>query len=82
MATRLDAPVLGQLFSEARTRNGWDPEPLPDSLLREIYELAKWGPTAANSTPARFVFSTFPNESAPIRPIIRTIPPATSFAAA
>jgi len=58
MATRLDAPVLGQLFSEARTRNGWDPEPLPDSLLREIYELAKWGPTAANSTPARFVFVT------------------------
>jgi 3-hydroxypropanoate dehydrogenase len=58
MAERLDAPVLGQLFAEARTRNGWDPESLPESLLREIYELAKWGPTAANSTPARFVFVT------------------------
>ena len=58
MAERLDAPVLGQLFAEARTRNGGDPESLPESLLREIYELAKWGPTAANSTPARFVFVT------------------------
>ena len=58
MAARLDAPTLGQLFTEARTRNGWDPEPLPESLLREVYELAKWGPTAANSTPARFVFVT------------------------
>ena len=24
--------------------------------MRELYDLAKWGPTAANTTPARFVF--------------------------
>jgi 3-hydroxypropanoate dehydrogenase len=60
MPARLDDSTLGQLFTEARTRNGWNPEPLPESLLREIYELAKWGPTAANSTPARFVFVTSP----------------------
>jgi 3-hydroxypropanoate dehydrogenase len=58
MPARLDDATLGQIFTEARTRNGWDPTPLPESLLREIYELAKWGPTAANSTPARFVFVT------------------------
>ena len=29
---------------------------MPAELLREVYELARWGPTSANSTPARFVF--------------------------
>ena len=31
---------------------------MPDSLLRELYDLAKWGPTAANSNPACIVFVT------------------------
>jgi 3-hydroxypropanoate dehydrogenase len=56
MSARLDDTALNQLFREARTRNGWDPTPLPQSLLHEIYDLAKLGPTAANSTPARFWF--------------------------
>jgi 3-hydroxypropanoate dehydrogenase len=60
MPARLDDRALDQLFREARTRNGWNPEPLPESTLREIYALMKWGPTAANSTPARFVFVTSP----------------------
>ena len=54
MSARLDDAALNQLFREARTRNGWDPTPLPEAVLREIYDLAKLGPTAANSTPARF----------------------------
>ena len=45
-----------QLFTEARTQNGYLEQPLPDDRLRELYELLKWGPTAANSCPARFVF--------------------------
>lgn len=53
---RLPDASLDQIFRTARTRNGWRTEPLPESLLREVYELTKWGPTAANSTPARFVF--------------------------
>ncbi|HEY3798205.1 MAG TPA: malonic semialdehyde reductase [Caulobacteraceae bacterium] len=53
---RLTDAALDQLFREARTRNGWDPSPLPDGALEEIYELARLGPTAANSTPARFWF--------------------------
>ncbi|HEY5290502.1 MAG TPA: malonic semialdehyde reductase [Caulobacteraceae bacterium] len=56
MAARLDDPALGQLFRDARSRNGWKAEALPESLLREVYDLMKWGPTAANSTPARLVF--------------------------
>jgi len=47
---------LDRLFVTARTRNGWQPKSLPPGFVREIYEFVKWGPTAANSTPARFVF--------------------------
>lgn len=56
--SKLDTPSLAQLFTEARTRNGWDPTPLPEETLRALYDLVKFGPTAANSTPARFYFVT------------------------
>ncbi|MES2034435.1 MAG: malonic semialdehyde reductase [Pseudomonadota bacterium] len=49
---------LDLLFREARTRNGWTDKPVPEALLRKLYDLTKFGPTAANSTPARFVFVT------------------------
>ncbi len=45
-----------QLFTAARTQNGYRPTPVADETLRQLYDLVKWGPTAANSTPARFVF--------------------------
>ena len=45
-----------QLFTDARTQNGYKPEAVPDDTLRQLYELIKWGPTAANSTPARLIF--------------------------
>ncbi|CAN5173136.1 malonic semialdehyde reductase [soil metagenome] len=53
---KLDTAVLAQLFTEARTRNGWKPDALPEAVLRELYDLVKFGPTAANTTPARFIF--------------------------
>ncbi|MBO9710404.1 MAG: malonic semialdehyde reductase [Caulobacter sp.] len=57
---KLDTAALAQLFTQARTRNGWKPEPIPEAVLRELYDLVKFGPTAANATPARFVFVTSP----------------------
>ncbi len=48
--------TTAQLFTEARTQNGYLDQPLPDARLHELYELLKWGPTSANSCPARFVF--------------------------
>ena len=61
---KLDAPALAQLFTEARTRNGWKTDPLPESVLRELYDLVKFGPTAANTTPARFIFVSSPEAKA------------------
>jgi 3-hydroxypropanoate dehydrogenase len=49
-----------QLFTDARTQNGYSAEPVPDDTLRQLYELMKWGPTAANSTPARLIFVRSP----------------------
>ncbi len=48
--------ALNVLFNEARTFSAWLPKPVSDDTLRQIYELAKLGPTSANSSPARFVF--------------------------
>jgi 3-hydroxypropanoate dehydrogenase len=48
--------ALEQLFTKARTHNGWLDRPVPDSLLREAVDIAKWGPTSANCLPMRVVF--------------------------
>ncbi|WP_395335283.1 malonic semialdehyde reductase [Novosphingobium sp. BL-8A] len=48
--------MLNLLFREARTHNTWQDRPLSTETIRNLYELAKWGPTTANSNPARFVF--------------------------
>ena len=45
-----------QLFTQARTQNGFRPTPVGDEQLRALYELLKWGPTSANCSPARFLF--------------------------
>jgi 3-hydroxypropanoate dehydrogenase len=49
-----------QLFDSARTHNGFTREPVSDDELHRIYELMKWGPTSANSSPARIVFVRSP----------------------
>jgi 3-hydroxypropanoate dehydrogenase len=47
---------LDLLFRKARTQNGWLDRPVSDDTLRQLYDLMKWGPTSANSSPARIVF--------------------------
>jgi 3-hydroxypropanoate dehydrogenase len=58
MAGVLTEPALEQLFTEARTHYDWHSEPLPETLLRQLYELLKFGPTSANGSPGRFLFCT------------------------
>lgn len=54
----LDAVALDQLFREARTHNQWQDRPVAEDTLRALYDLLKWGPTSANSSPGRFMFLT------------------------
>jgi len=53
-----------QLFTNARTHNGFAAEPIPEATLRQLYDLVKWGPTSANCSPARFIFVTTPEAKA------------------
>jgi 3-hydroxypropanoate dehydrogenase len=49
-------PCIDQLFRNARTHSAWTDKPVSEETLRELYEALKWGPTSANTSPARFVF--------------------------
>jgi len=53
---QLDDRSLDILFREAHTHSNWLDKPVSDALLHQIYDLMKWAPTSANSSPARIVF--------------------------
>jgi 3-hydroxypropanoate dehydrogenase len=57
---RISDAALGQILLNARTHSAWRPEPVSVELLKEVYELARMGPTSANCSPARFVYLTTP----------------------
>jgi 3-hydroxypropanoate dehydrogenase len=67
---RLNDEGLDLLFREARTHYSWQDRTVTDDTLRELYELAKWGPTAANTGPARFVFLRTPEAKERLRPAL------------
>jgi 3-hydroxypropanoate dehydrogenase len=55
-STRIDDSGLRQLFLDARTHNGWLDKPVPDSMLRELFDVVKFGPTSMNTQPMRLLF--------------------------
>lgn len=55
-STPLPPETMAQLFTAARTHNGWLDKEVPDDLLRRAVDYAKWGPTSANCSPMRIVF--------------------------
>ena len=66
----LDDKALDKIFRNARTHNGWLPKPVTDDQLRAVYDLAKWGPTSANTQPARFVFVRTQEGKEKLRPAL------------
>jgi len=62
--------ALDQIFRNARTHNAWLPQAVSDDTLRQLYELAKWGPTSANGSPARFVFLRSPEAKERLRRVL------------
>jgi 3-hydroxypropanoate dehydrogenase len=53
---QLDDRSLDTIFRAARTHSVWLDKPVSDALIHQIYDLMKWAPTSANSSPARIVF--------------------------
>ncbi|SRR5579871_180347 len=66
----LATAALEQLFTAARTFRHWQPRPLPDGRLRELYELMKWGPTSGNCLPGRFVFVVSAAAKERLKPVL------------
>lgn len=56
MSQSVDDNTLRQLFLDARTHNKWQQRDVSDSLLHQLVDVLKMGPTSANCSPARFVF--------------------------
>ena len=70
MRQPLNDEALDQLFREARTHNAWLDRPVSDELLRQLYDLMKWGPTSANLSPARILFLRTPEAKERLRPAL------------
>lgn len=51
-----DDKSLDLIFRNARSHSHWQDKPVDDAVLHRIYDLMKWGPTSANSCPARLLF--------------------------
>ncbi|MEO0982241.1 MAG: malonic semialdehyde reductase [Pseudomonadota bacterium] len=56
MADPVNDNALNVIFRDGRSYNSWQDKDVPETLIRAVYELAKWGPTSANGSPGRFLF--------------------------
>jgi 3-hydroxypropanoate dehydrogenase len=70
MTNVLTDQALDQLFRNARTANGWLPKPVSEDLLQKLYDIMKWGPTSANSSPLRIVFLTTAEAKERLKPAL------------
>ncbi|MEZ5545497.1 MAG: malonic semialdehyde reductase [Lysobacteraceae bacterium] len=74
MSEPLDQTALDQLFLAARTfgfaHDTWLDKPVSEAQLRSIWELARMGPTASNTLPARIVWVVSAEAKARLEPLM------------
>jgi 3-hydroxypropanoate dehydrogenase len=70
MAQPLNDEALDVIFRQARTHVAWLPRAVDDELLRQLYDLTKWGPTSANTAPMRVVFVKSPEAKERLKPAL------------
>lgn len=70
MNKQLNEEGLDLLFREARTFNAWQDKPVSDDVLKQIYDLMKWGPTSVNCCPARIIFLRTPEAKQRLLPAL------------
>ncbi|MBA4710412.1 malonic semialdehyde reductase [Aquitalea aquatica] len=56
MSSPLSAQALDQLFVQARSTHHFQARPVTEDTIRQLYALLKWGPTAFNGQPGRYLF--------------------------
>lgn len=69
-APKLTEHALDTLFRTARTANAWQDKAVPADTLRQIYDVMKFGPTSANSSPLRIVFLQSDAAKARLKPLL------------
>ena len=67
---QIDDSALAQIFTEARTHNGFLDKPVSDELLRRAVDIAKIGPTSVNQSPFRIVFVKSAEAKAKLAPAL------------
>ena len=70
MGHAVDEQALNALFRDARTHTKWQPRPVTDDTLRNLYDVLKWAPTSANASPARFAFLRSKEAKERLRPAL------------
>jgi 3-hydroxypropanoate dehydrogenase len=65
-----DEKTLDLLLRKARTHADFTDKPVSEETLRAAHELMKWGPTSANSQPARFVYLRSKESREKLRPAL------------
>ncbi|MFG1345368.1 malonic semialdehyde reductase [Xanthobacter autotrophicus DSM 431] len=67
---KIDQAAIDRLFLDARSQNGWTDAPVTEAEIKALYDLVKFGPTSANTQPARFVFLATPEAKERLRPAL------------
>lgn len=66
----LEPLALDVLFREARTYYSWQNKPVGDDIIRQVFDLAKMGPTSANCSPLRLVVVKSPEAKEKLKPLL------------
>ena len=70
MSEVVSSEDLDVIFRHARTHSVWLDKPVDDALLKQVYDLAKMGPTSANMCPMRIVFVKSPAAKERLKPAL------------
>jgi 3-hydroxypropanoate dehydrogenase len=68
-----DDQMLDRVLRQARSHADFHDRPVPDELLRAAHELMKWGPTTANSQPARILYLKSKASREKLRPALSAV---------
>ncbi len=68
-----DDDLLDRMLRKARSFAEFENRPVAQSLLRQAHELMKWGPTTANSQPARILYLSSQQEKNKLAPALSNV---------
>lgn len=76
-----DQQTLDLILRKARSHGDFHDKPVPEELLRAAHDLMKWGPTTANSQPARIFYLRSKESREKLRPALSAVNAAKTMKA-